>query len=604
MNVPSLALFAGVAVYALFAAPAWADVIYVKANATGANNGTSWANAYTHLQAPLVAAQSGDEIWVAQGTYKPTTGTDRTLSFALKSGVGLYGGFAGTETARDQRNWTTNPTTLSGDIGTTGIATDNTYHVVIGADLTVLDGFTITGGNSIGGGGGMYNRNCSPTVTNCTFSSNTTTVNGDGGGMYNWYSSPAVTNCTFSGNTAGYGGGGMFNNNSSPTVTNCTFTNNTADNGFGGGMHNLNCSPTVTNCTFSGNTAAYGGGMDNSGSSPIVRNCTFSGNTAAYGGGMHNSGSSPIVRNCTFTNNTADNGFGGGMHNWLGSPTVTNCTFSGNTAAGAYGANGGGMYSSSSSASVTNCTFSGNTADSDGGGMYNEYGSPTVTNCTFSGNRATGIHYENGYGGGMYNESSSPTVTNCAFSGNTASTSDLIVGGGGGGGMLNSGGSPTVTNCTFSGNTASLNGHGGGMYNGNSSPDVTNCIFWDNAALFGAEVYKGDGTPSFRHCDIKDSGGSGASWNPALGADGGGNMDADPRFVAPATPAGPDGLWRTRDDGLRLQSDSPCIGAADPAAAPATDILGLPRGTAPDIGAYEYWAIIPARADPAWLLFE
>ena len=58
--------------------------------------------------------------------------------------------------------------------------------------------------------------------------------------------------------------------------------------------------------------------------------------------------------------------------------------------------------------------------------------------------------------------------------------------------------------------------------------------------------------------------------------------------MAPATPAGPDALWRTRDDGLRLRSDSPCIGAADPAVAPGTDILGLPRGSAPDIGAYEF----------------
>jgi hypothetical protein len=105
----------------------------------------------------------------------------------------------------------------------------------------------------------------------------------------------------------------------------------------------------------------------------------------------------------------------------------------------------------------------------------------------------------------------------------------------------------------------------------------------------GAEIYKGSGTtPTFSHCDIRGSGGSGASWDQTLGVDGGGNIGTDPRFVAPATPAGPDGLWRTRDDGLRLQSNSPCIGAADPAVAPGTDILGLPRKIAPDIGAYEF----------------
>jgi parallel beta-helix repeat protein len=511
------ALFAGVALCAQLACPSWAGVIYVKADAAGANNGHSWADAYTDLQAALAAAVWYDEIWVARGTYKPTSGP-----FVLKTRVGLYGGFAGAETERGQRDWKANATILSG--------TTKAHLVVIGADLTVLDGFTITGG--------------------------TGSIN-EGGGMYNYSSSPTVTNCTFSGNSAGRGGG-MCNIGGSPTVTNCTFTSNTVVRsgllGRGGGMYNEGGSPTVTNCTFSANTASEiggnGGGMYNDGSSPTVTNCTFSGNTHR---GMYNEGGSPTVTNCTFSGNT-----GGGMSG--GSPTVTNCTFSGNSAGG-----GGGM-NTSGSPTVTNCTFIGNTADGDGGGMRNG-GSPTVTNCTFIGNTASS-------GGGMDN---------------------------------NSGGSPTVTNCTFSGNAASKSG--GGMDNTSSSPDVTNCIFWDNTAPVGAEVYYNEiynvsGTPTFSHCDIRGSGGSGALWNPALGADGGGNIMAEPRFVAPATPAGPDGLWRTNDDGLRLQSNSPCIGAADPAVAPKTDILGLPRGTAPDMGAYEYFLMPPASADPAWLLFR
>ncbi|HWZ86999.1 MAG TPA: hypothetical protein VN032_12405, partial [Thermoanaerobaculia bacterium] len=103
------------------AAPfAEAGVIFVNGAATGANNGSSWANAYVSLQSGLTAAGSSDEIWVAAATYKPTATIDRTISFALKNGVGVYGGFNGTETQRSQRNPAVNVTILSGDIGTPG----------------------------------------------------------------------------------------------------------------------------------------------------------------------------------------------------------------------------------------------------------------------------------------------------------------------------------------------------------------------------------------------------------------------------------------------------------------------------------------------------
>src|SRR5690349_8828972 len=108
-----------------------AGVIYVRAGASGANSGSSWANAYTSLANALSAASSGDQIWVAAGTYTPTDGSDRTASFTLENGVAVYGGFAGTETLLSQRDWNTNITTLSGDIGTVGDASDNSFHVVV-----------------------------------------------------------------------------------------------------------------------------------------------------------------------------------------------------------------------------------------------------------------------------------------------------------------------------------------------------------------------------------------------------------------------------------------------------------------------------------------
>ena len=92
-----------------------------------------WATAYTDLQAALAAAASGDEIWVAAGTYTPTATADRTISFAMKNGVAIYGGFDGTETTRGERDPSVNVTILSGDIGTPRLFGDNSFHVVTAA---------------------------------------------------------------------------------------------------------------------------------------------------------------------------------------------------------------------------------------------------------------------------------------------------------------------------------------------------------------------------------------------------------------------------------------------------------------------------------------
>ncbi|MHC4462824.1 MAG: choice-of-anchor D domain-containing protein [Planctomycetota bacterium] len=278
-------------------------IVYVDADATGANNGLSWADAYTCLRDVLTAASSGDEIWVAEGIYKPTGTGERTATFQLKNGVALYGGFAGVEMSLDEREPNRHVTILSGDLnGDDGpnFANngENSYHVVRGSgtdETAVLDGFTITGGNAnqdypseYANGGGMYNNHGSATVANCTFSGNSAMW---GGGMCNGdYGSPMVTNCTFSRNRSEWWGGGMCNYDySSPTLTNCTFIGNRG-NRCSGGMDNSGyCTVTLTNCTFSGNSADYGGGMSNwYYSNAILTNCTFSGNSANHGGGIDN----------------------------------------------------------------------------------------------------------------------------------------------------------------------------------------------------------------------------------------------------------------------------------------------------------------------------
>ncbi len=339
-----------------------AGVRYAAPTAQGSGNCSNWANACT-LQTAITIARNGDEIWVKAGVHYPGAAGNRSATFTLKSGVAIYGGFAGTETQRSQRNWRVNKTILSGDIDNASspdahggdfinenasqIQGNNAYHVVTGSgtdNTAVLDGFIITAGQANSGsspnsfGGGMYNNSGSPTVANLTFSGNT--ASSDGGGMYNDNSSPTLANLTFSGNHASSDGGGMYNDYSSPRLTDVIFSDNTASSD-GGGMYNYKSSPKLTDVTFSGNTASdYGGGMFNLFSSPTLTNATFSGNHAAEGGGMSNySQSSPTLTNVTFSGNTVTY-YGGGMFNYFqSSPTLTNVILWGNTNGSIYNIN-------------------------------------------------------------------------------------------------------------------------------------------------------------------------------------------------------------------------------------------------------------------------
>jgi predicted outer membrane repeat protein len=484
------------------------------------------------------------------------------------------------ETAREQRDWATNVTVLSGDIDgnditdpnsvvtdTANITGTNSYHVVTSSGVTetaVLDGFTITAGQANGvsphdDGGGMYNMGSNPTLTNVIFSGNLADY--DGGGMSNKSGSPTLTDVTFSGNSANRYGGGMFNlNGSGLTMTNVTFSSNSAYSG--GGMFNSSSSPTLTDVAFNSNSADHvGGGMHNNGySSPTLTSVTFSSNSADSGGGICNDGySSPTLTDVTFSGNSAN--AGGGMYNSDSNPTLTNVTFSGNSANNS----SGGMFNLSSNPTLTNVIFDSNSTNGQGGGMHNHSSSPVLTNVTFSGNTASQ------YGGGMLNESSSPGLTNITFSGNTANWD--------GGGISNRwSSSPILTNVTFSGNSA--NNQGGGMSNSdNSNPALSNVILWGNTAPNGASIWNDSSTPQISYGDIQDCGGSG-SWDSACGVDGGGNIEADPLFVDAA------------NGNLRLQDSSPAINAGNNAALPPgvlTDLDGNPRfvRVVVDLGAYE-----------------
>lgn len=307
---------------------AQAAVRYVDANlTTGANNGTSWADAYQGvggLAAALTASVSGDQIWVADGTYKPTTGTSRTVFLTLKTGVAIYGGFAGGEGKLAQRDFVANPCIVTGDLlgNDNGAAnlTDNSYHVFVGSAATataILDGFTIKGGYANGATASNYDKGGGIIVT------------GSG--------SPTIRNCTFTGNRCTFGGGAGYILQAGATFTNCRFENNVGGS-YGGAFDMNTTTVTFERCWFQGNSAARAGACETFGTSQTrYTNCVFTGNTATGTGGggalwIGNAGT-VTARNSTFVANNATS-LAGGIINTSGSSTFSNCIMYANTGPG------------------------------------------------------------------------------------------------------------------------------------------------------------------------------------------------------------------------------------------------------------------------------
>jgi hypothetical protein len=304
----------------IFKTTVWGLVILI-ASAGACLADTLYVSSGQSIQAAIDAANNGDQIEVAPGTY------NEAVNFNGKA-IRLYSS-AGPAV-----------TTINANGAAHAVQCVNGEN-----DGTILEGFTITGGIANGispdnRGGGMLNVNSSPTVINCTFSANSATY---GGGMYNETgSNPTVTNCTFNANSANYGSGMWNNGDCSSIVTNCIFSSNNAGNA-GGGMFNGPGSTTVTaNCIFINNTAGYGAGIWNYTSSPMIINSAFSNNNGSNGGGMYNeAGSNITLYNCTFSGNTSN-----GILNSNSSSVVTNCILWNNTPSQIYN-------NPSSSATVT-----------------------------------------------------------------------------------------------------------------------------------------------------------------------------------------------------------------------------------------------------------
>lgn len=303
--------------------PLPANVIAVDIDATGANDGISWGNAYTSLQSALSAATAGKEIWVAEGMYTPHA-SDNSISFQLKENVDIYGGFSGSEALLTERDFVTHLTILSGDLngddnyGSTPATniTENTRTVVKGEDNTILDGFTIQGGNATGySGGGMNLSLSSPTLSNLIFSHNSS-VSGGGGVNIAVLSNPIMTNIQVLNNTSNSSGAGLRLTQSNSVITNLTVANNigTSD-GSAGGIDLNSGTPIFTNLIVTNNSAtgsSCAGGISTGTSSPVITNAIVINNAAtgsSCAGGIKAGGGNPVITNTVIANNTASGDF-------------------------------------------------------------------------------------------------------------------------------------------------------------------------------------------------------------------------------------------------------------------------------------------------------
>ncbi|MBI1225410.1 MAG: DUF5123 domain-containing protein [Bacteroidetes bacterium] len=461
-------------------------VKYVNTNVQGGNDdGTSWANAYLDLQDALAASQYGDEIWVAQGTYYPTAGTDRNISFELKDGVKLYGGFVGNETQLSQRNWITNETILSGDIGMLGDSSDNSYTILfigVSDTTTIVDGLIFKNGNADSPtSGGVLNKSNGAAIY----------ISSD---IY--YAYPKILNCKFENNHAIKSGGAVYIINASqsssaaPHFQNCLFKFNSAD-GEGGAIYKYGHSlveikDDIQNCTFENNSALLGGAISYTSYLPKddtfeIVGCNFISNHAIQRGG----GISLLaiysqineekieIRDCNFTNNQGISGGAIGMASNPSSLSITNSNFVGNldtNSPNSFGAALAIFYgdqflqdTNTFDLDISHCFFDNNSSNNSVIFLSNGNSLNNITKLTFKNNLV-----KNNSAGFVFNPFTSSNITNCIFEKNGSQENNFI--------LTSYCHRNTISNSIFSNNNGILYKLG----NPTATDTITNCTFHNN----------------------------------------------------------------------------------------------------------------------------
>ena len=549
-------------------------VYYVSPEGSNYNDGLSWPAAFATIQHAIDAAVDGSIVMVAEGTY---TGTgNRDIDFNSKA-------------IAVQSTDPNDPAIVAATIINCQASISDKHrgfylHSGEGND-SVISGLTIKNGYHYYGGG-IYCIGASPEVTNCVIIDNSAF---SGGGIYcNNGGSPTIINCIFSGNVAddgdsdGVGGALFLGNGIGLTVANCVFTDNFAAD-KGGAIYTGNCSLAMTNCSITDNYACFGEGLYNHASACAITNCIiWNGYYSIESDGLGEVSDSNLVGWWKFDGNANDSS-GHGYNGTVNNATLTNGCFGNPNSA--YYFNGSNAYIGLGNPAGLNFT---------GAITMAAWVRPDVI-LGVDINRNILVHgYSSGY---PEKEVYLRTANNGQYevgsyiqdSGDTGRAEYVI---------------PLTDQGTWV--------HLVGLYDGTfwrlyrNGVEVASRqrtvgaiqVDWDwaiGARAGGSRFFTGaiDDVRIYNRAlsesevrslanyicssDIEGCGGSGGGWDPNFGIDGGGNIDTDPCFVNIDDVDGPDDIFGTIDDGLRLKADSNCIDTANGSAAPLTDILDFER---------------------------
>jgi predicted outer membrane repeat protein len=558
---------------------------YVKPVSSGTGSGLSWINASSDIQSMIQVSSVGDEVWVASGTYKPSTysfsstgsqintSDTRDYTFHVKNGVKIYGGFFGNETLLSQRNLSINVTTLSGDIGIINDVSDNCYHVLQINSNSIVDGFTISKGNANGSnfivtttlirrneGGGVYMANLNSRLENCIITENNSSSYA-GGVKIN--QNNIIYNCKFTNNTCILKGGAVykeFGDFDTTRIIKSVFSNNSAE--IGGAIYFENGINKIDSTNFSSNTATegsaiyYGTAIEKS----IIINSYFSNHSNSC---VRIQYLNAIILNNTFESNNCINGVLY-LNNSIGQIKANKFI------------NNNGIcfrINFSNNVNIFENTFENNTG-SDGCSVISFNSDFLIERNVFTNNQVYGR------GGAILLTSSSGFIRNNLFIGNFSSNE--------GGAIFTSGSNEFILNNTFVNNISSSQ-LGNVIAFQTSNNTISNNIFYGSTPTILGGLVINNITPSTYDFILNNNRLDGnISYYNTLQLFN--NFFYEPVFVNVNDLDGPDNIYRTLDDGVFLDICSPLIDKGDTNFIIGfNDCINNPRlqMQTVDIGAYE-----------------